>query len=325
MHRQEGKVYVYADIGSPHARCISEANEGRNLVIILDHHALGKEREDDSVINVNPRKFGISGSEECSGASVCYLFSKVLNERNVELSYLALVGSKEIPSGYKGLNLEICREAEREGIIFFDGKDYVVKEFGMRVGEIFSKLQILGAVGYYRKGPEVGVKACLHGFDESTLKMVEELEAWRKDANRKLLARLWKEGLEKSENFQWFDAKDSFEGMGSKVVGTFCSYLSYQRLVDKSKYLVGFMKIPGYIPGYGRLKEKLLTKVSARAPKLLQERIKKGGAKELSFLLPSACKELGGFGDGHEFAASGIIPTGRERELIEKMEELLRC
>jgi hypothetical protein len=34
----------------------------------------------------------------------------------------------------------------------------------VNVDALFSKLQILGAVGYYEDGPDLGIKACLEGI-----------------------------------------------------------------------------------------------------------------------------------------------------------------
>jgi single-stranded DNA-specific DHH superfamily exonuclease len=321
LHSKKGNIYFYVDIASSHADFISEVNNGKNLTIILDHHFAEKSK-DPLVFNINPELFGISGDRECSGGSVCYLFSKELNKSNTDLSYLAVVASQEIPGELRGINKEIVEEAINNNLIELRGKSYYVKKLGMSVNDIFSKLQILGPVGYYKGGPELGIKACLEGFDEKINNKIKELENKRKKANKKLFSKILKEKLNSTQHLQWFHASNIFEGMGTKVLGSFCSFLSYQRIVDQNKYLVGFMDMSSFIPGFGDL-NKNLVKVSARAPKTLQKLIIERKYKPLSYLLPKACKEIGGFGDGHEVAASGIIPKGKEEKFIEVMEKLV--
>jgi single-stranded DNA-specific DHH superfamily exonuclease len=322
LHSKKGSVYFYVDIASSHAKFISEVNNRKNLTIILDHH-FAEKSEDPLVFNINPELFGISGGRDCSGASICYLFSKELNKKNVDLAYLALVGSQEIPGELTGINKEIAKEALENKLVEMKGKNYYVKKLGMNVSDIFSKLQILGPVGYYEGGPEIGIKACLEGFSEEINEKIKKLEDKRKKANKKLFSKILREKLNSTQHLQWFHADNIFEGMGTKVLGSFCSFLSYQRIVDQKKYLVGFMDMSSFIPGFGNLNKELV-KVSARAPKALQKLITEKKASPLSYLLPEACKEVGGFGDGHEVAASGIIPKGKEEEFIKVMENLFK-
>ena len=49
--------------------------------------------------------------------------------------------------------------------------------------------------------------------------------------------------------------------------------------------------------------------------------IELGAMEPLSKLLPKAAEKVGGFGDGHAAAASGVIPKGRERDFISFMDE----
>jgi hypothetical protein len=111
------------------------------------------------------------------------------------------------------------------------------------------------------------------------------------------------------KNVQWFHAKDNYKGMSGKVVGSFCSYLSYQRLVTPMKYLIGMMNVPPDIPGWGRLSSAHV-KVSGRVPQTLARAVETGKRPPLSKILPEACETLRGFGDGHTVAASGVIPVG---------------
>jgi len=57
----------------------------------------------------------------------------------------------------------ILQEALKNGIVQQKGKNYEITKLKIRVNPLFSKLQILGAVGYYEGGPEIGINACLEG------------------------------------------------------------------------------------------------------------------------------------------------------------------
>jgi len=121
---------------------------------------------------------------------------------------------------------------------------------------------------------------------------------------------------------QWFHAQDIFKGMGTKVLGSFCSYLRFQRIVNPSKYLVGFTNMSRELPGFGQL-DKDFVKVSSRAPDLLGKMIEGGKKPPLSEALPEACAIYGGFGDGHSVAASGILLEGAEEEFMQTFEKLV--
>ncbi|MCD6410028.1 MAG: DHH family phosphoesterase [Candidatus Verstraetearchaeota archaeon] len=318
IHSMEGGLIVYCDIGSPHGDMIAKLNHGRNLVVILDHHD-PTPGDDPLVIDVNLEYAGFRGEEEFSGATCAYLFAKALSRENIELAPLALVGSMEIPAGFKGINAEVLEEALKEGFVESRGKKLFIKSLGVHVEELFSKLQVLGPVGYYSGGPELGVMSCLEGVSEEFWRRVEELEARRKEANRKLLAMLYRGRLKQEKYIQWFDSGDVYKGMGTKVVGTFCSFLSYQRrLVKPDKYIMGFMEMPRLIPGLGEL-PKEYTKVSVRVPRELQRMVDEGGRPTAVKLLEEGCRGFG-LADGHAYAASAILERSRELELVRKAD-----
>jgi len=269
LHSRSGQTIFYVDIGSSHADLISELNNGRNLTIILDHHD-PKPAKDPKVFDLNLEHYGFRGETDFSGATCCYMFAKALNENNFDLGYLALVGSCEIPEGFRGLNETVLEEAIKNRIVQQKGKNFEIMKFKTRVDALFSKLQILGAVGYYERGPEMGIDVCLNGLSTEAEGKISVLEVKRKEANRRVLARLYREGLRETEHIQWFDAGDMYAGMGTKVIGQFCSFLTFQaRLIKPNKYILGFVNVPLEIPGWGRLKERFV-KASVRVPKTMQ-------------------------------------------------------
>ena len=151
--------------------------------------------------------------------------------------------------------------------------------------------------------------------------MAKEFEEERKLANRKMLSAIKADGLSQKKNIQWCHAHDNYKGMGGKVVGSFCSYLRYQRGVNPVRYLIGVMNVPPDIPGWGRLPSSMV-KVSGRAPHILTKLIEKGTKPSLSKILPESCSKIGGFGDGHSVAASGVFPLGREELFLDEIDHL---
>mgnify|MGYP000330093471 CR=1 FL=1 len=320
LHSGGGKAIFYCDIGSPHADLISRANGGRNLTVILDHHD-PRPADDPMVLDLNLEHVGVRGEEEFSGATCCYLFAKAVDEANRSLSYLALVGSCEIPVGYKGINEQVLDEALRDGVVRRVGKKLVITKLGVGVRELFSALQVLGPVGYYSGGPEVGIRAALEGLSGDIKKLVKELEEKRKAVNKRLLARLYKQGLRRSGRIQWFNAGRAYKGMGSKVIGTFCSYLSHVRKLAKpDMFVVGLMEMETAIPGLGELKGRFY-KVSVRAPRDLRADIDAGRAPSAVQLLKEATEGFGIAVDGHAYAASCVIPADKVEEFIRRASE----
>jgi len=322
LHAKSGQTIFYVDIGSSHADLISEYNKGRNLTIILDHHD-PKHSKDPAVMDLNLENYGYRGETDFSGATCCYLFAEALNESNVDLSYLALVGSCEIPDGFTGVNRIVLDKAIKNGIIKQKGKGFEISKFGTRIDALFSDLQILGAVGYYENGPEIGIAACLDGLTKEVKNKINILEARRKEVNRKLLAKLYREKLKETQHIQWFDAGDMYAGMGTKVIGQFCSFLSYQsRLIKQNKYILGFVNVPAEIPNWGKLKEKFV-KASVRVPKAMQSQIDGEKLIDAVNLLDRASEGFG-IADGHQYAASIILPAEKKETLIENAETLMR-
>jgi single-stranded-DNA-specific exonuclease len=321
LHSKTGQTIFYVDIGSPHADLISEYNKGRNLTIILDHHD-PKPPGDPKVLDLNLEHFGFKGETDFSGATCCYLFAKALNKVNQDLSYLALVGSCEIPQGFHGINKMVLEEALKNGIVQQKGKDFEITKFKIRINSLFSKLQILGAVGYYEDGPEIGINACLEGLSKDAKKKVNALETRRKEANRRLLGRLYRERLKETEHIQWFDAGSMYAGMGVKVIGQFCSFLSYKAsLIKPNKYILGFVDVPREIPGWGKLKGNFV-KGSVRVPKIMQSQIEEGKLPGAVNLLDKASKGFG-IADGHQYAASVVVPTDKKQILTENAERII--
>jgi single-stranded-DNA-specific exonuclease len=317
------RIVVFSDLGSGHVQLLERQNQSKSILVILDHHDTSTSR-DPLVHNLNPELNGFSGEKDASSSTVAYLFAKTVDPSLVTFAPLAIIGSEEIPGEAQSLNKISIQDAEKtgavkrtpSGAVKFDGAVHWLSP-----SRASSILNVLGSVGYYRGGPQLGLQACIKGFDKQILDTAKGLEEERKNANQRMIEKIRKEGLSQKKNVQSFHAGENYNGMSGKVVGSFSSYLSYQRLVNPVKYLIGMMNVPPDIPGWGRLPTPLI-KASGRVPRPLAKMIESGKRPPLSKILPDASEKMGGFGDGHTVAASGVFPVGREEAFLEALDSL---
>jgi single-stranded-DNA-specific exonuclease len=318
------RLVVFSDLGSGHVRLLESQNRSKSVLVILDHHDT-TESKDPLIHNLNPELNGFSGEKDASSSTVAYLFAKTVDSSLVNFAPLAIIGSTEIPGEAQGLNKIPIQDAEKTGAVKRTPKGGVKFDGPvpwLSPSRASSILNVLGSVGYYRDGPKLGLAACIKGFDTQILETAKRLEEERKNANQRMMEKIRNRDLTQMKNVQWFHAKENYKGMSGKVVGSFCSYLSYQRLVNPVKYLIGMMNVPPEIPGWGRLPSSLV-KVSGRAPQPLAKIIETGKRPPLSRILPDACEKVGGFGDGHTVAASGVFPVGREEAFLDALDVLV--
>ena len=317
-------LIVFSDLGSGHVQLLESQNRSRSILVILDHHDTSESR-DTLVHNLNPELNGFSGEKDASSSTVAYLFAKTVDPALVTFAPLAIIGSTEIPGEAQGLNKIPIQDAEKTGAVKRTPRGGV--KFNGAVpwlspSRASSILNVLGSVGYYRGGPQLGLSACIKGFDKQILETAKGLEEERRNANQRMMEKIRNGGLTQMKNVQWFHAKENYKGMSGKVVGSFCSYLSYQRFVNPVKYLIGMMSVPPEVPGWGRLPSPFV-KVSGRAPQPLAKMIETGKRPPLSKILPESCEKEGGFGDGHTVAASGVFPIGSEEAFLEALDALV--
>jgi len=100
------------------------------------------------------------------------------------------------------------------------------------VAEFGDYLDILGGVGYYQKGPDVGIKVCLEGVSTESDRMVEELKAIRTKVFDQEIVRLKSGELKQAPHIQWFHVENRFFPMGVKMIGAFCDAIKDTTLVD---------------------------------------------------------------------------------------------
>ena len=113
-----GELTIFLDMGSGQIDYLMSKYEDREI-IILDHHQ--GEYPKTPFIEVNPNKYGYSGSEEVSGSGLAYLLSLELDCKNKDLSSIALVGAvgdmQGSWGGLKGINRDILLDSIESGLV----------------------------------------------------------------------------------------------------------------------------------------------------------------------------------------------------------------
>jgi single-stranded-DNA-specific exonuclease len=333
VYEQEGKILVFADFAGRIAPMLSDLNQGRNLTLILDHHVAAAST-DPKVHNLDPDLYGLKGDRDISGSTTCYLFALTLDPINRDMAHIAAVGAVadgffvdgELVSQNRAAALEAVQQGRMEIRKHATGEHYfLTSPKGLvPVLELGDYLDLLGGVGYYKKGPDMGVNVCLEGVSPESDKMVEELKVIRTMIFNDEIARLRAGELKQEPHIQWFNVGQRFFPMGVKMIGAFCDAIKDTDLIDPKKYLAGFQVIPDEIPGFDAIAFNEV-KISMRASRFLEEEIRAGRATGLNIFLPEATTRLGGFSDAcHTLTAATTVGIGKEEKLIEEMEKILK-
>ncbi|MBN1683436.1 DHH family phosphoesterase [Candidatus Bathyarchaeota archaeon] len=115
LAEENPKIIVFTDFGSGYLEKISQSLPNQDI-IILDHHLIIGEKP-DNIIQINPLNHNIDGSREIAASGVCYLLSKMIDERNKDLAHLGLIGAlgdqqdKGNQKSFIGLNIFLEEEA----------------------------------------------------------------------------------------------------------------------------------------------------------------------------------------------------------------------
>jgi hypothetical protein len=332
VYQQEGGIIIFADFAGRIAPMLSKLNRGRNLTLILDHH-VAEASSDPRVINLDPDLFGLKGDRDISASTTCYLFALTLDPNNRDLARIATVGA--VGDGFfvegqlVSQNREVTLEAVRQGKIEIrkqeHGEQYILVEPKAQINciEFGDYLDLLGGVGYYQQGPDMGIRVCLDGLTPEANRMLEELKTIRAKVFREEVERLKSGELIQTPHIQWFHVGKRFYPMGVKMIGAFLDAIKDTNLVDPKKYIAGFQIIPNEIPGFDEI-EFNEVKISMRVSPYLEGEIRSARAMGLNIMLPEATDKLGGFSDAcHSLTAATTVPIGKEEKLIEEMEKII--
>jgi RecJ-like exonuclease len=88
--KEKAALYIMVDFGSGYLGAINKSFESQ--CVVLDHHQIQGEPS-ANVVQVNPHSYGLNGATDLSGSGVSYLVAKAVDERNVDLSQMAIVGA----------------------------------------------------------------------------------------------------------------------------------------------------------------------------------------------------------------------------------------
>jgi hypothetical protein len=199
-----------------------------------------------------------------------------------------------------------------------------ISEGQIPVTEFGDYLDILGGVGYYQKGPDMGIRVCLEGLSPEADRMVKELRTIRTKVFSEEIKRLQSGELRQAPHIQWFHVEKRFFPMGVKMIGAFCDAIKDTNLIDPRKYIAGFQIIPDEIPGFDEITFNEV-KISMRVSPFMEGEIRAARAIGLNILLPEATNRLGGFSDAcHSLTAATTVAIGKEEKLIEEMEKIIQ-
>ena len=330
IHTPERRLILYADLGGQSADVISRYIPDGSRVIILDHH-LPAPGEFPRLLQVNPEQFGIDGDSQSAAAAVACFFALALDGGNEDLAALAVlgaVGDHQMTEGRcEGLNGLLLETAVRRGDLQPDKTDvaagWLFPRFQDRNLREADRLVIALAVnGYYRRGADLAIDACLNGPDDRTLAFSVETAALQQDRFDREMARIRREGLGRAGEIVWTDVEDRFYPLGLKAIGLFCETIIREGMADGDRYVVGFQRFPGENPYLGRFAGKE-TKVSFRVTPGLKRSIERGERPDLMQLVPRAVHRAGGFAEAcHRFMAACTIPEERKTDLIRLLADI---
>jgi len=115
-------VLVFTEIGSGYLDLIQDKLSNENKVIIIDHHQPVL-KDSSKIVHLNPHFYGFDGSREIAGSGIVYLVAKEVDNQNVDLSTLAVVGAlgdmqdKCDKRSLCGLNDFIAKESVKQGYL----------------------------------------------------------------------------------------------------------------------------------------------------------------------------------------------------------------
>jgi hypothetical protein len=337
--RVEDSYIVFLDLGGQNPDLIGLHARDKQPVLVLDHH-LPSQKIPNNILCINPEDFGINGDSEISGASVAAVFAEQLlakvettsAERTAELAaelavygIIGAYGDRQAPgNSFQGANQLLFTTAREHGLIAEDFGTVRFSAFEPADAQgIVETLDSLGSIGFYSGGARLGVRFLLGKDRQSALESAAELISGKNKLFRSKAEQVRKEGLSKSDHFQWVDVRSSFHPMGVKAIGLFLEHLLAEEIPDPQKYLLGFQQFPDLQPGIGKL-DLSCTKVSSRVPEILKGQILQAGYPDYMRLIPEAVGRIRGIADGcHRFAAAALIESGKEEELIGVLEELM--
>ncbi|MFX1410041.1 MAG: DHHA1 domain-containing protein [Promethearchaeota archaeon] len=138
QNSDNSNIMIFSDFGSGQYLELQQRLLNKEKLvsyIIFDHHLpqnisnkneielLEELYKETNPWHINPYFYGIDGSNEISSAGICYYFSRALNERNVDLSPIAVIGAigdiqnQGSNKSFMGVNSLILNDAKNANLI----------------------------------------------------------------------------------------------------------------------------------------------------------------------------------------------------------------
>ncbi len=131
----ENLAIIFCDLGSEimEISSIFKENNDRANIFILDHHNMEEFDEKKIVENINllnPTIYGYDGLKEIAGATLCYMFAKEINLKNVNNAWIALIGISNDTlmnvKNYRSFNKMVLDDAENENEGYIEIKEGIM-------------------------------------------------------------------------------------------------------------------------------------------------------------------------------------------------------
>ena len=122
LARQPNELIVFSDLASGSLDYFQNLKEP---IFILDHHEIHKDKLNEKIKIVNPHLTDNPGDNACTGAGVCYLFSKAISHDNQDLAPLAIIGmiGDRYESNLSKINQQIIKDTNdlkiKKGLVLY--------------------------------------------------------------------------------------------------------------------------------------------------------------------------------------------------------------
>jgi single-stranded-DNA-specific exonuclease len=122
LKRQPKEIILFSDLASGSLDYLQNIQEP---IFILDHHEIDSSKITDKIKIINPHLTDNPKDNEATGAGICYLFAKALNENNRDLASLAIIGmiGDRHETNLSKINQQITNEATdlqiKKGLVIY--------------------------------------------------------------------------------------------------------------------------------------------------------------------------------------------------------------
>lgn len=306
----QNQMVLLTDLASGMLTKISEINQRKLNVLVLDHHRCDNFRADWLQI-VNTTLHDLDGTFEGSASAVAFQFAMQLSQLNSDLKPLALLGAYG--------DAQFTSQHDAKGLNQIHLID-PLKISDYSFAEIKLGLDVLGSFAYFRAGPDIAVKILSDGISEQNWCAAQIEVKNFETQKRKFLDTCV---LHENENLSYFTL-DAFPDSGVKMVGLMCEELLRGGNIPDSNYLIGFQALKDQIPGLGSVGLNGF-KVSMRVGTALWKLIEEDKAADVATVLSKATNAVGGFIDGcHRHAGAVTIAEDQKDGFLECVLEAIK-